>query len=576
MTITQWFIFFLLLQVIHFLGTWKLYQRAGRQAWEAAVPIYNAVVLTKIINRPWWYVLLLFVPIVNLIMFPVFWVETLRSFGKNKISDTLLGIITLGFYIYYVNYTQEVSYIPNRSLKNKSKSGEWVSAILFAVVVATIVHTYFIQPFTIPTPSLEKTLLVGDFLFVSKMHYGARTPKTAVALPMVHDTIPLIKKKSYLNKPQLPSFRFPAFQTIKNNDIVVFNWPTDTVPYFGYRGPDTYIKPIDKKSNYVKRAIAIPGDKLEIKEGVVFINDKELEFHDRQVNQYYHVLTLNDNVSAGNIINDYNITEGHSGGIFSIKAEYWDNPNVSDYLSDERNAMDLTELKRDSLTVTFTGRLSGDAIRRLSILTVNNMAVLNMTDAIAEKISQDSRVASVSKFISSPTPDIFPHDNKWSVDNYGPVIMPKAGAAVAINIGNIGLYQRIIEVYEGSELGIDNDITLSGNQVLLNGQPLTQYTFLQDYYWMMGDNRHNSADSRMFGFVPANHIVGKPVFIWLSLDPTQSGFNKIRWDRMFTTVGGDGEPVSYFKHFLIALGLWFAFDYFYLRKRRGNKRQEND
>jgi len=147
---------------------------------------------------------------------------------------------------------------------------------------------------------------------------------------------------------------------------------------------------------------------------------------------------------------------------------------------------------------------------------------------------------------------------------------------VSINIENIPLYQRLIEVYEGSEMGIDNQITLSGNQVLLNGQPLTQYTFLQDYYWMMGDNRHNSADSRMFGFVPANHIVGKPVFIWLSLDPTQSGFNKIRWDRMFTTVGGDGEPVSYFKHFLIALGLWFAFDYFYLRKRRGNKRQEND
>src|SRR5690554_2926496 len=307
MTITQWFIFFLLLQVIHFLGTWKLYQRAGRQAWEAAVPIYNAVVLTKIINRPWWYVLLLFVPIVNLIMFPVFWVETLRSFGKNKISDTLLGIITLGFYIYYVNYTQEVSYIPNRSLKNKSKSGEWVSAILFAVVVATIVHTYFIQPFTIPTPSLEKTLLVGDFLFVSKMHYGARTPKTAVALPMVHDTIPLIKKKSYLNKPQLPSFRFPAFETIENNDIVVFNWPTDTVPYFGYRGTDTYIKPIDKKSNYVKRAIAIRGDKLEIKEGTVYINEDVLKQHSRQYNQFLHVLELKDMNLLDKIRADYGI-----------------------------------------------------------------------------------------------------------------------------------------------------------------------------------------------------------------------------------------------------------------------------
>lgn len=569
MTITQWFIFFLVVQIIHFLGTWKLYQKAGRKSWEAAVPVYNAVVLMKIINRPWWYVILLFVPIVNLIMFPVVWVETLRSFGKNKISDTLLGVVTLGFYIYYVNYTQEVTHIKDRSLKTKSTSGEWVSAILFAVVVATVVHTYFIQPFTIPTSSLEKTLLVGDFLFVSKMHYGARTPYTAVAMPMVHDTIPLTKKKSYLNKPQLPSFRFPGFQTIKNNDIVVFNWPTDTVPYFGYRGLETYYKPIDKKSNYVKRAIAIPGDKLEIKDGVVFINDKELEFHDRQLNQYYYVITLNENVSSGNIINDYKITEGHSGGIYSMKAEYWDNPNVAAYLSDRNNALDLNELKRDSLTVTFTGYLSGDAIKRLGIVNVNNMAVLNMTEELAEKISQDSRVAGISKYIASPTHDIFPHNNKWSVDNFGPLIMPKQGATADINTENIGLYKRIIEVYEGSELGIDNVVTLSGNQVLLNNQPLTQYTFLQDYYWMMGDNRHNSADSRMFGFVPANHIVGKPVFIWLSLDSSKSGLSKIRWERMFTTVGGNSEPVSYLKPFLLVLVAWFAIDYF--RKRRKKK-----
>lgn len=576
MTITQWFIFFLLLQVIHFLGTWKLYQRAGRQAWEAAVPIYNAVVLTKIINRPWWYVLLLFVPIVNLIMFPVFWVETLRSFGKNKISDTLLGIITLGFYIYYVNYTQEVSYIPNRSLKNKSKSGEWVSAILFAVVVATIVHTYFIQPFTIPTPSLEKTLLVGDFLFVSKMHYGARTPKTAVALPMVHDTIPLIKKKSYLNKPQLPSFRFPAFETIENNDIVVFNWPTDTVPYFGYRGTDTYIKPIDKKSNYVKRAVAIPGDTLEIKAGTVYINHKELEQHSRQYNQFLHALELQDMNALNKIVADYGITEYGSGSIFSMNTEYWDNPSVIQYLSDPKNNLHVSLLQRDSSHVLFSGKLPANIFQSLGVQPVSNMVLANMTEQMAQKAQEDPRIKQVIRYTFGPQVDIFPHDNRWSQDNMGPLVLPKQGMTVSINIENIPLYQRLIEVYEGSEMGIDNQITLSGNQVLLNGQPLTQYTFLQDYYWMMGDNRHNSADSRMFGFVPANHIVGKPVFIWLSLDPTQSGFNKIRWDRMFTTVGGDGEPVSYFKHFLIALGLWFAFDYFYLRKRRGNKRQEND
>ena len=173
MTLESWFIFILIIQIIHGLGTWKLYIKAGRKAWEAFVPIYNAVILMKIINRPWWWVILLFLPIVNLIMFPVVWVETARSFGKNSNLDTILCVITLGLYLYYINYTQDVEHIKDRSLHPRTAAGDWVSSILFAVVAATIVHTYFIQPFTIPSSSLEKSLLIGDFLFVSKMHYGA-------------------------------------------------------------------------------------------------------------------------------------------------------------------------------------------------------------------------------------------------------------------------------------------------------------------------------------------------------------------------------------------------------------------
>ena len=202
MTMMEWFIFFLIIQVVHGLGTWKLYIKAERKAWEAFVPIYNAVVLMKIINRPWWWTLLLFVPIINLIMFPVIWVETARSFGKNTYKDTFLEIISLGLYNYYLNYIEDVKYVENRDLHPKSSSGDWVSSILFAIVAATIVHTYFIQPYVIPTYSLEKTLLVGDFLFVSKMHYGARTPMTTIATPTVHDTIPVMKKKSYFSRPQ--------------------------------------------------------------------------------------------------------------------------------------------------------------------------------------------------------------------------------------------------------------------------------------------------------------------------------------------------------------------------------------
>ena len=164
MTLTQWFIFFLIIQAVHGLGTWKLYIKAGRQAWETFIPVYNAIILMKIINRSPWWTILLFLPIINLIMFPVVWVETARSYGRNTYVDTFLALITLGFYNYYINYVLDVEYIKDRSLQPKSSSGDWVSSILFAIVAATLVHTYFMQPYVIPSSSLEKSLLVGDFL----------------------------------------------------------------------------------------------------------------------------------------------------------------------------------------------------------------------------------------------------------------------------------------------------------------------------------------------------------------------------------------------------------------------------
>ena len=232
MTFTQWFLFILFVQFVHFFGTWKLYQRAGYKPWQAAIPIYNAVVLMKIINRPRWWVLMFFMPIINLIIFPVVWVETARSFGKRSTTDTFLTLISFGLYLYTINYNDQLEHIKDRSLKPRTAFGEWFSSILFAVVIATLVHTYFIQPYIIPTGSLEKTLLTGDFLFVSKYHYGARVPQTAVSFPMVHDTIPLARFRSYLKNPQLPYMRLPKLQEIKRNEVVVFSWPADTVRQF--------------------------------------------------------------------------------------------------------------------------------------------------------------------------------------------------------------------------------------------------------------------------------------------------------------------------------------------------------
>ena len=263
MSIIQWFIFFILIQIIHFLGTWKLYILAGRKFWEAILPIYNGIILLKIINRPKWWIFLLFIPVINLIMFPVIWVETIRSFGKksNLSAAFLISIISLGFYIYILNYSKSTEYSDLKYNQTSTSIGDWINSVLFAIVAATIVHNYIIQPFIIPTGSLEKTLLIGDFLFVSKFHYGARIPMTTISLPMMHDTLPIFKIKSYLNYPQLPYMRLPGFQKVKRNEIVVFNWPADTVRKFFVKEKGVR-KPIDKKSNYVKRCLGIPGDSL--------------------------------------------------------------------------------------------------------------------------------------------------------------------------------------------------------------------------------------------------------------------------------------------------------------------------
>ncbi len=519
MTITQWFLFFLLIQLIHFLGTWKLYVKAGRKAWEAAIPVYNAVILMKILNRPWWWTILLFIPIVNLIMFPVVWVETIRSFGRTNRFETLLVIVSLGFYIYYVNYFLSPSYIQERSLKPRSDMGEWVSSILFAIIAATLVHTYLIQPFTIPTSSLEKTLLVGDFLFVSKFHYGARTPLTAVAFPMVHDTIPVLGIKSYLEKPQIPYFRVPGFEDIERSDIVVFNWPVDTMMNMYYTDK-YYYKPIDKKTNYVKRAVGTPGDTLEIIDGKIHINSQALELPGRSKLQFsYTGTTKGQGFDPHYLYERYDITD-----------PFRYNPNTNTFYR-----MILTE------------------------------------DAF-EKFKNHPNVVSIKRNIDSAgikEPGIFPESEmlSWNKDNYGPIFIPKKGATVPLNLESLPFYKRIIEVYEGSEMGTTNKISVRGTQVLLNGTPLSSYTFQQDYYWMMGDNRHNSLDSRYFGYVPENHVVGKPVFVWMSWDANGNGIiNKIRWERLFTTVGGNSEPVSYLPYFLIGLVLLIGFNFF--KKRR--------
>ncbi len=524
MTLMQWFIFILIIQIIHGLGTWKLYIKAGRQAWEAFIPVYNGVVLMKIINRPWWWIILLFLPIVNLIMLIVVWVETARSFGKNTKLDTFLAVATLGFYNFYLNYIADVEYVKDRNIQPKSSSGEWTSSILFAIVAATIVHTYFIQPFTIPSSSLEKSLLVGDFLFVSKFHYGARIPMTTVGAPMVHDTIPILNKKSYLfndrfeerktswiNKLQLPYMRLPGFEKIDRNDIVVFNQPADTLRDMDVFTPDrNYYKPIDKKTNLVKRCVAIAGDTLEVRDGYVYINGKQNVLPDRAHLQFsYYVQPKTNQFNAKYLKERYDITDGF-------------------------------RIINNQNTYGFSA-ISDKALAKFK----NHPNVASIIPIKDEKGRRD--------------PNIFPHhpDYKWNIDFFGPLYIPEEGKTIDINLEVLPLYKRVITEYEG------NTLQVKGNQILINGQVTNTYTFKQNYYWMMGDNRHNSVDARRWGFVPFDHVLGKPVFIWMSWD----GFPNARWERFFTTVSGSGKATSYFIPFLVILFGWIGFNKWRARRK---------
>ena len=556
-----WFIIITCVQIIYFLGTWKLYLLAGRKSWKSAIPVYSIFVLMNIIKRPRWWVFLLFIPVVNLLMIIILWIETIRSFGKNSIKDSLLVIFSFGFYIFYLNYNKKTQYDNNRNL-NYSAFGEWMSSMMFAIIAATLVHTYFMQPFIIPTGSLEKSLLIGDFLFVSKFHYGARVPTTPIALPMVHDTIPLIKTRSYLKKPQLPFMRLPGFQKIKRNEIVVFNWPADTVRQFFVKEKGVR-KPIDKKSNYVKRCVGIPGDTLEIRDGIVFINNKKNKLPEWAKIQHTYTVYNNEGVSSKKLlkygINDFeriypikNITQNSFNAIVPYIISRRGN-TVEDFsVITPAKGLPLKIVKKYGLEVS-------ELLSKKKIINTTLEKVLRLKKN--EKF--DSIVRNISK-IKTPNESFFPNriTFDWNEDNFGPILIPKKGAQIKLTKSTYPLYKKIIEEYEG------NKVIKSNGGFSVNNKLVKTYTFKQDYYWMMGDNRHRSEDSRFWGFVPENHVMGKPVFIWMSIDGFNDGFRnwKIRWDRLFSIVDGKGKRVSYFPHFLAIIVTWQIF--IFLRKKR--------
>lgn len=350
-----------------------------------------------------------------------------------------------------------------KSSGRKSKTREWIDALIFAVIAATIIRTFFIEAFTIPTPSMEEDLLVGDFLFVSKISYGARTPMTPLSFPFAHQEMPLIGGKAYSEAIKLPYYRLPGFSKIKNNQIVVFNYPMEDD------------RPVDKQTHYIKRCIGIPGDTLKVDSGLVYVNDKAVKLDAK--GQHLYLISAQEGFSF--------------------------NPD---------------KLKEMGVTM--------DDKRYL------DQNLMMLTETAADQIRKMNGIISVQQYVRPKgewNPQIFP-DNpnlKWNEDNYGPIYIPEKGATIPLTPQNISIYRRAITVYE------HNQLTELNGKILINGKEATSYTFKQGYYWMMGDNRHNSLDSRFWGFVPEDHIVGKAVFIWMSWNSEGSFFGKIRWGRLF-------------------------------------------
>jgi len=563
MTLTQWLIFFLAVQLVHGLGTFKLYQKAGQAGYKAFIPVYNLIVALSFLERPKWWTILFFLPIINLILFPVLWIDLLYAFKKKpKSLEMLWAVLSLGFYLVPLNYSSNTEFQTNRQKPEQTRTGEWLSSLTFAVVAATLVHTYFLQPYAIPTGSLERTLRIGDFLIVSKFHYGARIPMTAVSTPMVHDTLPILKVKSYLKKPQIPYLRLPGIETVKKNDIVVFNWPADTVRQFFVKEKGVK-KPIDKKSNYVKRCVGTPGDTLEIIDGFVYINGVQLELDERARPMYNHKVYSSKGVSPSLLV--------------QADADDFSRKFIAENLTqDQYNAL-VPHLIGVNQTAEGNIELytAGDGIP-IAVLRENRIALkeplsteitANLTLAGAEFLTKHPSIDSVSMDLTPKGVsgyNIFPQNDKypWNEDQFGPIYLPKEGDEIELNLTTYPIYKKLLTEYE------ENSIELVNGEFVVNGRPSERVNITKNYYWMMGDNRDHSEDSRSWGFVPEDHILGKPIFIWMSWDHFNDGLLKMkpRWDRFFTTVKGPGQPQSYLWVFILGLAGYFGFKA--VRKRK--------
>ncbi len=530
-------IFLIVLYVLLSLSMVKIFEKAGIPGWKALVPGLASVEWCKLVGREPAYAAWLLFPIVNIFIYAGLCVDTVRSFGKHSFWQAALAVIyaPIPFFfigrnpkdkyngpileqerVFHQQYAEAKAKDDKAALRRldannpfkKSPLREWVEAIIFAVFAAAFIRMFLIEAFVIPTSSMEGSLKVGDYLFVSKAHYGIRTPMTVLQFPLIHNRFSqqssgLLARESYLREPSLPYFRLPALEQIDRNEPVVFNFPAgDSVIITPGRTYDIYqwrremdmlrrlnrplppmppvvARPVDKKDHYIKRCIGLPGDSLEIKDGQVYINGQPA-VNPRHLQFAYYIRS--------------------EGGMLNLRKLEEIGVNLNDAIPVE---------------------LPTGELRRYYNLDAEQVA----------KVKSWGPGITVERFEPGARPGyVFPNDaaqyGHWTVDNFGPIYIPKKGTTIALTPASLPFYERIIRTYEGHMLEVHD------GKYLIDGKETSNYTFQQNYYWMMGDNRHNSEDSRIWGYVPEDHIVGKPLFIFFSTKNAtlRDGIN---WSRIF-------------------------------------------